>query len=132
MIIRHTPETLRPVPLQFSGIYTHGTEIRGSERIVFLSGQIGTRLDDSTPEPFEEQVHAAMDNVEALLEATGLTHNDILRVVYYVTDPSNLQSLSQIRQQRWNSAQAPAVTTLVVSALASPELKVEIEVTAGQ
>lgn len=132
MIIRHTPDTLRPVPAQFSGIYTHGTEIRGAERLVFLSGQIGTGLDDGTPDSFAEQVHVAMDNVEALLEAAGLTRDAILRVVYYVTDPANLPILSRIRQERWNSGQAPAVTTLVVSALATPELKVEIEVTAGQ
>ncbi len=132
MIIRHTPVSLRPVPAQFSGIYTHGTEIRDAERIVFLSGQIGTGQDDTTPEPFDDQVHTAMDNVEALLASAGMTRDDILRVVYYVTDPANLKNLSRIRRERWNTGHAPAVTTLVVAALASPELKVEIEVTAGQ
>lgn len=48
-----------------------------------------------------------------------------------VTDAENLAALGKIRNTRWGSDQPPGVTTLVVAALAAPELQVEIEVMAG-
>lgn len=132
MIRRFSPAALRAVPKQYQGIYVHGTQINHPQSLVCLSGQIGVAPDGSTPEGFELQCHQAIDNVEALLADAGLATSDILRVVYYVTKAANLSILSKVRQARWNEGHAPAVTTLVVSALASPELLVEIEATAAR
>ncbi len=131
MLRKLAPQTVSSVPERYAGIFAHGTVLDGPKRLVFLSGQIGVDPDGFTQTGFVAQTHQAMDNVEALLHDSGLTRENILRVVYYVTDPAHLKDLSDLRQLRWNSPQAPAVTTLVVSALAAPDLLVEIEVTAG-
>lgn len=125
------PASVSSVPPRYAGIFAHGTVLDAPARLVFLAGQIGVSPIGVTKTDFAEQTHQAMDNVEALLREADLTRDDILRVVYYVTDPENLQTLSDLRQERWSSKAAPAVTTLVVAALAAPELLVEIEVTAG-
>ncbi|WP_298962834.1 RidA family protein [uncultured Roseibium sp.] len=132
MISQLSPDTLRAVPEQYQGIYAHGTHIFAPQNLVFLSGQIGVAADGVTCAGFERQCHQAMDNVEALLADTDMSLPDVLRVIYYVTDVANLPILSEIRQARWNQGQAPAVTTLVVAALAAPDLLVEIEVTAAR
>ena len=131
MLKRYNPPTVRDVPEQFSGIYSHGTELMSPKRLLFLSGQIGMAVDGTTAEGFAAQCHQAMDNVEALLAAAELEATDILRVTYYLTRASDLAELTAIRQARWRFDTPPAVTTLVVAALAGPELLVEIEVTAG-
>lgn len=132
MLKRLAPETVSSVPARYAGIFAHGTVLDGPARLVFLAGQIGVSPSGVTRTGFVDQTHQAMDNVEALLKDAGLSRDDMLRVVYYVTDPENLKPLSDLRQERWCSTFAPAVTTLVVAALAAPDLLVEIEVTAGR
>ncbi|MES0864723.1 RidA family protein [Ruegeria sp. SCPT10] len=132
MITRLAPASLRAVPEQYQGIYVHGTQITAPRSFVFLSGQIGVAPDGKTHKGFEQQCHQAMDNVEALLKDAELDTPDIVRVVYYVTDAAFLPELSKLRQARWNQGHPPAVTTLVVAALAAPDLLVEIEVTAAR
>ncbi|MEM9555421.1 MAG: RidA family protein [Acidobacteriota bacterium] len=133
MIRRLNPETVRAVPETFRGIYTHAVEITSPERLLLISGQIGLDRDGVTPPTFDAQCHQAMDNVEAILAAAGLSTADILKVTYYLTSAGHLPALTAIRQQRWASSEhAPAVTTLVVSELATPDLQIEIEVTAGR
>lgn len=132
MIERLNPPTVRPVPRDFAGIYAHAVALHRPERLVCIAGQIGVSGDGKTDDDFEGQCHRAMDNVEAILDAAGLVAGDIVRVVFYVTDPADLPTLTEIRRQRWHSAEPPAVTTLVVAGLAAPELRVEIEIMAGR
>jgi 2-iminobutanoate/2-iminopropanoate deaminase len=72
-----------------------------------------------------------MQNVEALLADAGMIVSDIVKVAYYLTRLEDLPVLGAIRTNRWRTETPPAVTTLVVAALARPELLVEIEVTAA-
>jgi len=131
-MLKHlAPETIRKVPPPFQKIYSHAVEISAPQRLVLMSGQIGVAPDGKTLDSFDEQCHQAMANVEALLADAGMTQTNMLRVTYYLTDAENLPALGKIRTTRWGSDQPPAVTTLVVAALAAPELLVEIEVVAG-
>ena len=132
MLKRLAPETIRKVPEPFEKIYSHAVEIPAPERLLFMSGQIGIAPDGTVLESFDEQCNQAMANVEALLSDAGMTRASMLRVTYYLTDAEDLATLGSIRNTRWGSDQPPAVTTLVVAALAAPELKVEIEVVAGE
>ena len=131
MLKDYNPDTVREVPEKFQGIYTHAVEVAAPRKLLLLSGQIGVAPDGTTLPSFEEQCHQAMDNVEALLAAADMSLNDVLRVTYYVTSADNLAALTAARRSRWGSSKAPAVTTLVVAALAGPDLLVEIEVTAA-
>lgn len=132
MLKRHNPATVREVRGPFQGIYTHAVEISAPQRLLLVSGQIGISPDGTTLATFDEQCHQAMSNVEAILAAADMSVKDVLRVTYYLTDAENLGALAAIRKARWLSDEPPAVTTLVVAALADPDLKVEIEVTASR
>ncbi len=132
MLTRLAPDTISTIPPRYAGIFSHGTIADTPTRVVFLSGQIGVAPDGETRSGFDAQARQAMDNVEVLLAAAEMTRQHIARVIYYVTDPAHLKPLSALRQERWRSSIGPAVTTLVVSALAASDLLVEIEVTACQ
>jgi 2-iminobutanoate/2-iminopropanoate deaminase len=54
-----------------------------------------------------------------------MTHTDIVKLVFYLTRAVDLPTLGELRRKRWASSTPPAVTTLVVAALARPELLVE-------
>jgi enamine deaminase RidA (YjgF/YER057c/UK114 family) len=49
----------------------------------------------------------------------------------YLTRTRDAPMLAAIRQQRWAAAEPPAVTAIVVSALASPVYLIEIEAVAA-
>jgi 2-iminobutanoate/2-iminopropanoate deaminase len=128
---RHEPATMWQVPEGFRGIYAHAVQVRAPARLLVISGQIGVEPDGSVPVSFAAQCERAMTNVEALLADVGMTGADMIKVNYYLTRPADLPSLADIRNRRWASEAPPAVTTLVVAALARPELLIEIEVTAA-
>ncbi len=130
MAMFHNPTTVRDVPDAYRWIYTHAVECRTPERLLFVSGQIGVTKDGTTLASFDDQCRQAMDNVEAILGAAGMTPADMVHVTYFVTDTEDLKTLRQARIARWSQIEPPAVTTLVVAGLASPDLRVEIEVTA--
>lgn len=55
--------------------------------LLFVSGQVGSRL-DGTPEPdFAAQVQLAFDNLRAVLDAAGCSFDDIVDVTSFHTDP---------------------------------------------
>jgi len=89
-------------------------------------GQHGTAGDR-----FAQQCRQAMDNVEALLAAGRMTKADIVKATYFVTRPTDLPSLGEIRRERWGTSQPPSVTTIVVAALARLDYLIEIEVVAA-
>jgi 2-iminobutanoate/2-iminopropanoate deaminase len=73
-----------------------------------------------------------MDNVEALLADAGMTTADIVKTNYFLTRAVDLPALVETRRQRWSIAAPPAVTVVVVTALARPEFLVEVEAVAAQ
>jgi enamine deaminase RidA (YjgF/YER057c/UK114 family) len=130
-VLRHNPEAVWPVPESFRSIYAHGVELRSNARLLFVSGQIGIAPDGSLAPDFAAQCEVAMTNVEAMLAAAAMTHTNIVKLVFYLTRAVDLPTLGELRRKRWASSTPPAVTTLVVSALARPELLVEIDATAA-
>ncbi len=130
-VLRHNPEAVWPVPESFRSIYAHGVELRGDARLLFVSGQIGIAPDGSLAPDFAAQCEVAMTNVEAMLAAAAMTHTNIVKLVFYLTRAVDLPMLGELRRNRWASSTPPAVTTLVVAALARRELLVEIDATAA-
>jgi enamine deaminase RidA (YjgF/YER057c/UK114 family) len=124
---RHNPKTVWPVPEMFRPIYAHAVEVPAGQRLLLVSGQIGLSVDGTLASDFAAQCEQAMDNVERLLEGAGLSRANLVKVTYYLTRADDLPRLGEIRQRRWASDAPPAVTTLVVAALARPDFLVEVE-----
>jgi enamine deaminase RidA (YjgF/YER057c/UK114 family) len=120
------PETVHP-PV---GRYVHQIEVRGEGRMLFVSGQVGRRLDGSVPPDATEQLELAYRNVVLNLEAAGFEIADLVKVtIYLVRDAVRDEDLPKRRAaiDRVLGDRIVASTLVFVTALAAPEFKVEVE-----
>ena len=72
------------------------------------------------------QSQAIFDKIAKLLDAAGASMADVVKVVIYVTDISRREEVWRARREFF-AGDFPVSTLVEVSALAMPELKVEIE-----
>jgi reactive intermediate/imine deaminase len=75
------------------------------------------------------QSEQVLDNVGAVLQATGATFGDVVRVGVYVRDMADRELINTVRRRYFGDAR-PASTLVEVSALANPDALVEIEAVA--
>lgn len=96
---------------------------------VFVSGTTGYDYSTMTiSSDLEAQTHQTFANISAALAQAGCTLDDVVRVHYYLTDQSYFDKAARIFGEYFKNAR-PAATALVC-ALVTPEIKIEIEVTA--
>ena len=85
---------------------------------VYLSGQIG--LDPQSGQlvegGFEKQVHRAIRNMKAVVEASGGTLGHCVRLTLYLTDLGNFPKANEIMQEYFK-APFPARSTVGVASL---------------
>ena len=100
--------------------------------LLFIAGQTGLKEDGKVVSGgIREQAEQAYANVLIALRSQGADFSHVVRVTTYVTSVQEYQQsgIGEVRRKYAGSA-TPASTLLQVSALAYPELKIEIEVTA--
>jgi 2-iminobutanoate/2-iminopropanoate deaminase len=73
------------VPLPTTG-YAQALEIAGHSRMLFVSGQTPVRFDGTVPEGFEAQCRLAWKNIEAQLDAAGMTLDNLIMHRTYLAD----------------------------------------------
>ncbi len=115
------PDEMEPV-----SHYCHAT--RAGDR-VWISGTVGVRSDGTIPEDTTEQFQVAIDAVDRCLKAAGAEARHVVKVTVLLTDINDRAAINPIRQAYFGEHR-PASTLFEVSALVSPEMKVEIEVEA--
>ena len=125
------PPTVWAVPEEFRTIYAHAREVPAGARQVQVSGQLGVAPDGAMRPGFAQQLEQAMANVEALLAAAGMGLPDVAKTTFFLTRAEDLPALGEARRRRWASDAPPAVTVLVVAALARPDALVEVEAVAA-
>lgn len=98
---------------------------------VILRGQTGMDLDERLVGAGDvvAQTEQAMDNVASLLGEASAGLSDVVKAVVYVTEGDFVAPVNAVVTQRFG-ASLPALTTVVVKGLASPELLMEIDITA--
>jgi len=118
--------------------YSHASEVPADARLVYVSGQLGVRVDGSCPPDAAEQARNCLTNVRAALEAApggpmGVQH--LVRLNAFVTDPAYLKDYMRERDACFRDVEfpngPPASTLMVVTAFARPEFKVEVEAVAA-
>jgi reactive intermediate/imine deaminase len=72
------------------------------------------------------QSEQVLDNVAAVLKATGAGFNDVVKVGVYLRDMADREAINTVRRRYFGDAR-PASTLVQVSALAHPDALVEIE-----
>ena len=121
------PDTVAP---PFSA-YAHAVEVPAGARMLYVSGQLGVAPDGSVPEEFAAQADRAFRNVLAILEEAGMAATDLVRVNTFLTDAADIAAYREIRDRHLAGYRA-ASTMIVISALAQPRFKIEVEAVAAQ
>jgi enamine deaminase RidA (YjgF/YER057c/UK114 family) len=96
----------------------------------FVAGTTGYDYERMViPEDVGDQTRNIFRTIERVLAEAGFELADIVRVTHFVTDIRYADKLFPVVAEFLGDVR-PASTLLGVSALATPEMKVEIEVTA--
>ena len=109
------------------GPYAQAIEYNG---MVFTSGQLP--IDPATgafPEGIAEQTRQSLTNVKAIVEAAGLTMDDVVKTTVFLSDMNNFAAMNGVYAQFFTEGKYPARSAVEVARLPKDAL-VEIEVIA--
>jgi len=106
--------------------YSHAIDVRGAERRLIVSGQVGMAPDGTVPDTGGAQITQALANLRAVLEANEMSVANIVKTTVFLTDRSLLGAYRAARTALLGE-HAPASTLLFVSGLADPRFMVEVE-----
>ena len=96
--------------------------------LVFVSGQAALDIEGNLVGmgDFDAQAAQAFENLRSVLVAAGSDLDKLIKVTIYLTDMAYFERIVALREQYF-SPPWPADTLVEVSALALPELMIEIE-----
>ena len=99
---------------------------------VFIAGQVALDADGKLvgENDVAAQTEQVFRNLRTVVEACGGSLDDIVKITIFVTDAAYRPAVAEARQRHFKEGAYPASTYLVVSALAVPQLLVEIEAVA--
>lgn len=98
-------------------------------RVLTISGQIAGGPDGAVVSDAGEQARDCLRKIDALLSAAGAAKTDVVRVGIFLTDMADRAEVAKARIEYFGDHR-PAATLVQITALVTPELKVEIEATA--
>ncbi|GII89154.1 hypothetical protein Ssi03_71440 [Sphaerisporangium siamense] len=131
MVRRWSPEEIAaPV-----GQYSHLAAVPPGAELLFVSGQIGALPDGRMAAPdAEAQTRQIYENIAALLTAAGAGPRDLVRLFTMVAGAEHVAGSRAGRAGAFAAwfpeGDWPAHSLIVVSALASPDILVEVEAVA--
>lgn len=97
--------------------------------LAFVSGQVAWRPDSAAaPASLAEQTAIVVENLQGALDALQASPDDIVQMRIYVTDlQPETQEIAMTEIMRFLDGARPSLTGIGVSALAGPDLQIEVE-----
>ena len=127
MLNRITPTDIHPPAAK----YSHATSVPADARWLYLSGQVGIAPDGTIPDDTGAQAELCFANIEAILREAGMAPADLVRLTTYLIDVRDRAGYMAVRD-RFVGSPPPASTLLVISALADPRYRIEVEAVAAR
>ncbi len=113
------------------GSYVHQIEIKGNERMLVISGQVGMKKDGTVPEDPYEQLELAFDNIVRNLHDANMDVRDLIKVNWYLVGEFETARRREVILSKLQGHK-PCSTLVYVAALAAPIYRVEIEAWASR
>jgi 2-iminobutanoate/2-iminopropanoate deaminase len=123
---RNPPNVHQPV-----AAYTHQIEVRGPERLLILSGQVGMKEDGIVPDDPIQQLEVAWENLYRNLQAARMDVDDIVKLTFYLVGDMDAKRRGELLASRLKGHK-PCMTLVFVASLASPAYKVELDAWASR
>ncbi len=111
---------------------SHAVEVDAGDRLLFISGLTAKAEDGSTFAPGDVGAQATriLESIQEILERSGGTMANIVKLTVYVCDMARVAEVSAARA-KFFSPPYPASTMFEISRLVSPDQLVEIEAIAA-
>ena len=105
------------------GPYSQGVKVG---ELVFTSGQIPLNpVTGEMPETIEEQTKQSLENVKAILEASGTSMNNVIKTTVFLTDLNDFVNMNEV-YATYFKGDKPARSAIEISKLPKGA-KIEIE-----
>jgi enamine deaminase RidA (YjgF/YER057c/UK114 family) len=127
MLSRITPAALHPPAAN----YSHATLVPSNARWLYLAGQVGIAPNGTIPDDAAAQAELCFANIAAILREAGMAPGDLVRLTTYLVDLRDRPGYMAARD-RFVGSPPPASTLVVISALADPRYRIEIEAVAAR
>jgi 2-iminobutanoate/2-iminopropanoate deaminase len=99
--------------------------------LVYVSGQSGRDpVTDSVSEDIEAQTEQVLTNIRTILEAAGSSLSKVVRCGVFLVDMGDFKRMNAVYERIFDGHK-PARTTVAVSELPGPGLRVEIDAVAA-
>lgn len=125
-------QQVNPWTWQDAAGFSQAWRVEDARSLVLVSGQAPVSGDGQLvgEGDFEAQVRQVFENLRTVLEAAGAGLDAVVKLTVYLTDMSRLRDYTLIKGEFFRGEQ-PASTALGVTALARPEMMVEVEALAA-
>lgn len=111
--------------------YAQAVEVAQATHTLYCAGQAAMNAEGKpTGGDMSTQIGVCFDNLELVLRQAGYSMANLVRLNYYTTSVAAFFAVYEKATSRLDAKHLPTVTLFEVSALAFPELLVEIEATA--
>lgn len=95
--------------------------------LLFVSGQVGSRVDGSVEPDLEAQVRRAFDNLNAILGAAGCSFDDVIDATLFMVDAEqNFERIWEIAAPYWGEAPHPTLTGIGVTWLYGFQFEIKV------
>jgi 2-iminobutanoate/2-iminopropanoate deaminase len=118
--------------------FVPGLKVRNAATLLFVSGATANPLyhkhphdpDEVTPpEDIREQTRRVMENLKLVLDAGGARFQDVVKITKFLTRMEEQDAVWSVMQEYFGN-HLPTSTTVEVSALVVPGLRLEVEMIA--
>jgi 2-iminobutanoate/2-iminopropanoate deaminase len=127
-----TREAINPWTWQDQWGFTQAVKVSSPKSIIFLAGQVG--VDDegkfNHEGDFEGEVRLMFKNMERVLQESGASLQDIVRLTVFIKEMDKIWDFTRIKKEIFGD-QVPAQSAIGVATLAEPWLTLEVEATAA-
>lgn len=112
-----------------AGGYSQALDVRGAQRLLFISGQIPADAQGAVPPDFRAQAQLAWANVLAQLQAAELSVAHLVKVTTFLASREHTLANREVRQQVLGT-HAPALT-VIITGIFDERWLIEIEAIAA-
>ena len=111
------------------GDWVHGMEVRGADRLFFISGTMGLDPAGAPGATLEAQLELVWNNIRAILASAGMTTDNIVRLTSYLRDRAYAGANAEARLAALGTRRIP--TTAIVVQTLEDDWLIELEVVAA-
>ena len=97
---------------QASGGYSQAIEVRDSQRLLFISGQIPETAAGEVPPGFQAQAELVWANVCAQLQAAGMSVANLVKVTTFLSSREHAAANGEVRRSVLGT-HTPALTVII-------------------